>query len=109
MILKKGLNGKAVYRYSTESQRATLLRHGEELVEGVVLEVCIRACWVKQILQCSTGGHISCDIMIYHSPVEQWRSECVSANGLLMEFVGSGVHAAQRTRLKRTERGFRIL
>ncbi len=37
------------------------------------------------------------DTVIYHSPVEHWRSECVSADGLLTEMVGSGaflIHAS---------------
>ncbi len=29
-----------------------------------------------QIPQCSTGGQISCDTVIYHSAMEHWRSAC---------------------------------
>ncbi len=55
------------------------------MVGEAVLEVCIRSCWVIQIPQCSTGGQMSCDIMIYHSPVKHGRSERVSTRGPLTE------------------------
>ncbi len=39
---------------------------------------------------CFTCGHISCDTMIYHSPMQHWRSMCVSASRALIENIGSG-------------------
>ncbi len=64
----KGFNGETAYWCSTESQGANLLHHGDELVGKVIREVCISACWAIQILQCPTGGELSCDTVIYHSP-----------------------------------------
>ncbi len=46
--------------------------------------------------QWAIGGRIYW--IVCHSPVEHWRSECVSANGFLMENVASsGHHTASAT------------
>ncbi len=42
-----------------------------------------------QILQCSTGGQISYDTVIYHSPMGRRRSARVSASASLPDNVGS--------------------
>ncbi len=35
----------------------------------------------------ATGGLISCDTVIYHSPVKHWPSVCISADGLLRKIL----------------------
>ncbi len=92
MLLKRTSTEKITYTWLciTEGQRATLLPHGDELVGEVVLGVCIRACWVIYIIECSTVGHRTCDTAIYHSPMEHWRSAIVSSSGPLRETVASG-------------------
>ncbi len=52
------------------------------------MEVYINASWVIQIPKWSKSGHISCDTVIYHSPVEHWRSARISASGPLTENIG---------------------
>ena len=87
MLLKRALTDKP---YTV----TTLLRHDDELVDEVVLQIGIRAFWVIQIPQCSTCGQISCDTMIYHSLVEHCRSACVSTSNPLTENVESGEYAS---------------
>ncbi len=37
------------------------------------------ACWVTRIPQCSSDGQIFYDTVMYHSPVEHWRSARVQS------------------------------
>ncbi len=46
-----------------------------------------------QVVQCSTGGQIYCDAVIYHSPEKNWCSARNSASEPLTETVGLGVLA----------------
>ncbi len=43
------------------------------------------------------NGRVSCDTVIYHSPVEHWRSGYLSTDGPLTENVGSGAWVNSRS------------
>lgn len=64
---------------------------GFESLQGNFLT---KFCIMHYMRQCAsaTDRRISCDsvVKLYHRPVEQWHSKCVTANCLLVEFVGFG-------------------
>ncbi len=68
------------YMHATEMKKVGALVHEVSINRFINADS-------SQIHQCSTGGQLPCDTVIYRSPVEHWRSERVSGRSPLTENV----------------------